>query len=299
MKHNLLSGGVLLAGVLAAGCTVTVDSQSQIVREEKRFTVSGVADLRLTTFDGSIQIQSWDKPDIVVEVEKRGSTRESVDALQIVSDQNGSTIELEVKRPRSETFSGVGFYRSASARLIVTVPRNTNLQARSGDGSIRVERVNGRIELRTGDGSIRAMDVVGDLVINTGDGSIAVSGAEGSLDVDTGDGGVNVAGRLNRVRLHTGDGSIVYRAEPESRMAADWTISTGDGGVTVYLPEGFSAVVDAYTGDGTVRSELNVSAEDDEEDRETRRRSLRGRLGEGGRSLRIRTGDGSIRIRPS
>lgn len=287
---------LIVVAVLASACVVHVDTEGQIVRDEKRFTVSGTPDLRIATFDGAIEVQSWDNPDVLVEIEKRGPTKEAVEALQIIATQDGPRIELEVKRPRSESFSGIGFHRTASARLIVSVPRNVSLIARSGDGSIRVERLNGRIELRTGDGSIRATDVSGEVLLNTGDGSVTVSGAEGRLDVDTGDGGVNVSGRLARVRLHTGDGSIVYRAEPESRMADDWEIATGDGGVTVYLPDGFGAELDAHTGDGTVRSDLKIFTSDDGEEQ---RRTLRGRIGEGGRSLRIRTGDGAIRLRAS
>ena len=56
----------------SAGCVVAVDSHSEIVREEKRFTVQGTPDLRVATFDGSIQIQAWDKPGVLVEIEKRG-----------------------------------------------------------------------------------------------------------------------------------------------------------------------------------------------------------------------------------
>jgi DUF4097 and DUF4098 domain-containing protein YvlB len=298
MKHVGLAAPLLAAAALGSACVVSLDSQGQIVREEKRFTVTDTADLRLTTFDGAIEIQSWDKPDIVIEIEKRGATKDAVDALQIVSSQNGNRIELEVKRPRSETFSGFGFYHSMSARLIVSVPPTINVIARSGDGSIRVERVNGRLELRTGDGSIRAADVGGELILDTGDGSITVEGARGRLDLGTGDGGVNVAGRFTGVKLHSGDGSIVYRAEPGSEMSEDWDITTGDGGVTLYLPTGFGAELDAHTGDGSIRSDLEaLSAPDDE--RGQNRRTLRARLGSGGKQIRIRTGDGTIRLRPS
>jgi len=296
MKSALGAPALLVLTTLTTGCVVHVDTEGQIVREEKRFTVAGTPDLHIATFDGAIEIQSWDKPDVLIEIEKRGATKEAVEALEVVATQDGSRIELEVKRPRRESFSGIGFYRGATARLIVSIPRQTDLRARSGDGSIRIERVNGRLELRTGDGSVRATDVAGEMVINTGDGSVTVSGAEGRLDVDTGDGGVNVSGRLGRVKLHTGDGSIVYRAEPESRMVDDWDITTGDGGVTIYLPEGFSADLDFHTGDGSVRSELKIAGPEEDE---KRRRSLRGRIGEGGRRLRIRTGDGAIRLRPS
>ena len=304
MKPAALGVGLALLGTLTSGCVVNVDTQAEIVREEKRFTVAGTPELHLITFDGSIEIHSWDKSEVLVEIEKRGPTRESVDALDIRTAQNGARIELEVKRPRAESFSGVGFHRTATAKLIVSLPRQTNVIASSGDGSISVERVNGRIELRTGDGSIRAADVVGDVLINTGDGSVTVNHAEGRLDIETGDGGVTVNGRNTRVKIHTGDGSITYRAEAESRMAEDWELTTGDGSVTVYLPGGFSAQVDAHTGDGSIRHELRIEGGDqgveidkDGEDRDERRRTLRGRIGDGGKTLRIRTGDGSIRLR--
>jgi hypothetical protein len=296
MRHALITGPLLALATLSAGCVVSVDSQGQITREEKKFSVTGTPDVRLTTFDGSIEIQSWDRPEVVVEVEKRGATKESVDGIQIESSQEGNLIHVEVKRPRSESFTGIGFNVSASARFIVSVPRNADIRARSGDGAIRIERVNGRLELRTGDGSIRATDLSGELVMQTGDGSVTVNGAEGRLDVDTGDGGVDVTGRLSGVKLHTGDGSIVYRAEPESRMAEDWDITTGDGGVTLYLPSDFGAELDVHTGDGGIRNELEITGGSGGE---KSRRTVRGRLGAGGRLLRIRTGDGSIRLRTS
>ena len=299
MKTSVLTGSLLAAAALGSACVVSVDSQGQIIREEKRYTVTGTPELRLTTFDGSIEIQAWDKPDVAIDIEKRGPTKEAVDALEVKSTQAGNRIELEVKRPRQESFSGFGFHQSASARLIVSVPRQVNVVARSGDGSITIEGVSGRLELRTGDGGIRASEVGGELILDTGDGSITVEGARGSLELDTGDGGVNVSGRLTSVKLHTGDGSIVYRAEPGTEMSDNWEITTGDGGVTLYLPTGFGAEIDAHTGDGSIRNDLDVSGASDSGDHDENKRTLKGRLGTGGRQIRVRTGDGTIRLRPS
>jgi len=293
MKSFTLCGALLAASCLASACTVTLDSQSEIVRDEKRFTIKGTPSVHVTTFDGSIHIQSWDKAEVLVEIEKRGPTREAVDALEVKSSQDGDTIEVEVKKPQS-TFRVVGMRLSPTARLTVWLPKRADVKARSGDGSIAIEHVNGRIELHTGDGSIRANDIAGELTLNTGDGSVTVDEAEGRLALDTGDGGVNVSGRLSGVRLHTGDGSIVYRAQPGTAMSEDWDITTGDGGVSLYLPSDFGAELDAHTGDGAIRNDLNVTSAGS---READRRTVRGRLGNGGRQLRIRTGDGSIRLR--
>ena len=298
MKSACLGAALAFSGVVASGCVVNVDTQAEIVREEKRFPVAGVPELHLTTFDGAIEIHSWDRPEVVVEIEKRGPTREAVDALEVGTAQKGQRVEVEVKRPRSERLSGVGFYHTPTAKLIVSVPRAANVVARSGDGSIHIERVDGRIELRTGDGSVRATEISGDVLIHTGDGSVTINDADGRLNIDTGDGGVTVNGRLRGLRIRTGDGSITYRAEPESRMDEDWDLSTGDGSVTVYLPKSFNAVLDAHTGDGSIRNELQIEGSQGDRGGE-RRRTLRGRLGEGGRSLRIRTGDGTIRLRAS
>jgi len=301
------AAGVLVPSIVLTGCMVSVDSQALIVRDEKRFTVRGTPEVRLTTFDGAIEVRSWDQADVRIEIEKRGPTREAVDALIIDSNQAGNRITLEVKPPKTETFRGFGLNRSSSAKLIVSVPQSADIVASSGDGSIRVEHLNGHLDLHTGDGSIRVVDVDGETTLNTGDGSVHVEGAKGKLDVDTGDGSVEVRGSLASVRLRTGDGSIVYRADENVKMADDWDITTGDGSVTMYLPADFSAELDAHTSDGGIRNELHVGgskaeANPDDHPRVLEpelksRNTVRGRLGDGGRVLKIRTGDGSIRLR--
>jgi DUF4097 and DUF4098 domain-containing protein YvlB len=189
----------------------------------------------------------------------------------------------------------VGLRQSPSARLTVWLPRRSDVTARSGDGSLSVQHVSGRIDLHTGDGTIRATGVEGDVSLTTGDGSVAADDVRGRLIVDTGDGAVNVSGNVSSVRLHSGDGSIVYRALDGTEMSDDWEITTGDGAVLLYLPESLGAELDAHTGDGGIRNDLKVSTVGAGE---ISRRTVRGRLGDGGRRIRVRTGDGSITLRP-
>ena len=275
MSRWALAGTFVFTCALCQGCIATLDSQSEIVREERRFPVKGTPTVRVATFDGNIQIQSWDQPAVLVEIEKRGPTRESVNEIEIKSSQDGDTVAVDVLRPRP-MFHVVGVRSSPKARLIVWVPRRSDVNARSGDGAIDVEHVSGRIDIHTGDGAVTADEV------------------EGRLLVDTGDGSVNVSGKVSSLRLHTGDGSIVYRALSGIEMADDWEITTGDGSVLIYLPRDFGAELDAHTGDGTIQNDLSFAAG---QAGEVSRRTVRGRLGEGGRRLRVRTGDGGIRLR--
>jgi DUF4097 and DUF4098 domain-containing protein YvlB len=286
-------------GSLAA-CEVNLNTEGLTTREKRTFPVSGQPDLTLETFDGSIEIHSWDRNEVEVEIEKRAMDQSLIDQMTVEAEQKGDTIVLRVKGPTRQEERGIniGVHISPSARLLVAVPRNLALQARSEDGSIRVEDLSGRISLDTRDGSVTADRVSGDLEIRSGDGSIRVDDAEGGLDVQTDDGSITLGGKATLVRARTGDGSVRVRIASGSVMSDPWDIQTDDGSVTVALPSGFNAEIDAETSDGTVRSshpDLQDPRGDSGED-ERRRRELRGRMGEGGPVLRIRTGDGSIRI---
>jgi DUF4097 and DUF4098 domain-containing protein YvlB len=288
----------VLAAVLTAGCgdiIIGADLGKYVEREEKHFSTSGKADVTLGTFDGSIEVRPWDKPDVQVIIEKRGRDKAAVDEIDIRAEQNGDHIVVEVKaRKGDHRGMNFGWNLSRSAKLIVSMPASADLIAKSGDGSIDVERITGRVEMRSGDGSIRAHDVGGDVTAHSGDGSIRIDGANGALNVDTGDGSIVLAGTLSAVRARSGDGSVTVRAETGSTSSADWDISTGDGSVTLELPDGFGAELDAHTGDGGIRmQDVTVSKVSGE----IRRNSVRGQIGAGGRMVRVRTGDGSITLK--
>lgn len=299
MKPLLLS----LAVLAFAGCEVNLNSEGVVSSETKRFAVSGVPELQLETFDGAIEVHSWDRDEVEVEVEKRAMEQRLVDAIKIDAQQDGQRITVRVTGPdesgeRRGIQVGVSF--SPSARLRVALPRNTQLTALTHDGSITIEDVEGKISLTTHDGSVRASRLAGDVTIRSGDGSIRVDRAEGTLDLETEDGSMTLRARPSVLRARTGDGSIRLELDPDTAMTGDWNLETGDGSVTLTLPSSFNATLDAETRDGVVRAREGLgidtaSREDDDRDRE-RRRSLRAALGTGGPTLRVRTGDGTIRI---
>jgi len=288
-------GLVLMAGWLVAGCDISVglDSNSPryVEREKKDFQVSGTPDLVLSTFDGSIEVRAWDRPEVSIEIEKRAADKQAADQIEVKATQSGNRVTLEVRQPNEG--GHFGFSVSRSARLIASVPRQANLDAHTGDGSIVIERVAGRVRLDTGDGSLKATELAGDLRAHTGDGSITLDRVDGRIDADTGDGSITLNGKLEGVRLKTGDGSVRVRAGDGSRMADDWDIHTGDGTITLQLPEPFDAELDAHAGDGHVS--VSSAAVKGEVSKDT----VRGQMGAGGRSLRITTGDGSITIAKS
>jgi hypothetical protein len=285
---------VALAALLGSACEVTVDGGPYSQHEDKRFQVAGTPDLSLTTFDGSVEVRAWDRPEVLVEIEKRASDKAQAEAIRVSAEQSGKAIRIEVRKPDGPQ-DGFGFRVSPSARIVASVPAHCNLAVRTEDGSIRVERVEGRIDLNSGDGSLRGIDLSGTINAHTGDGSMRFDNASGALDLESGDGGALLSGRLQSVRLRTGDGSVEVRALDGSAMTGDWEIRTGDGSLRLELPPSFSAVLDAETGDGSVRvrgfGEPERAGRSDESGGRLKRQ-----LGSGGKLLRLRSDSGSILV---
>ncbi len=295
MLRSLLAVGLAAVLLFVVGCVnISSENLGRIVkRDEKRFTVDGKPEVVLSTFDGSIEIRSWDRPDVLVVIEKQAATESAADAIEVVSAQQGDRVSVEVKMPANRRLSW-HWFGGGSARLVVSVPASSDVRATSGDGSIRLDRVNGRIALRSGDGSIHASSSSGNVSVSTGDGSIELDHVDGVLEASTGDGSVKMTGKLTSVHARSGDGSIVVHAEAGSSANADWELTSGDGSIALEIPDGFSADLDARTGDGGIHldgiSVANVTGA-------IKRNAVTGQLGTGGRAVRVRTGDGSITLR--
>ena len=140
------------------GCEVNLNTEGLSAREVKTFKVTGQPEIVLDTFDGAIEIHSWDKNEIEVEVEKRAMEQVLLDEIKIDAQQQGDKIILKVTGPSRAEHRGVtiGMHISPTARLRVAVPRSANINATSGDGSIRAEAIDGKIVLHTTDGSVVA-----------------------------------------------------------------------------------------------------------------------------------------------
>jgi hypothetical protein len=252
-----------------------------------RYPVKGAPDLHVKTDDGSVRIEIGAASEIDAGVTTEG-WRIAPGEVTITESQTGDRIDLEVRIPREHHGFGTG-HRSIT--VVLRVPKQADLDVHTGDGSIEAQSVSGRLSLSTGDGSITAEGLQGEIHLHSGDGSIRARGLTGRLEADTGDGHLDVRGRFDILNLHTGDGGIEAAVEPGSRLESEWSLRSGDGGITLRLPEGLGADLDAHTGDGGIVLEKPVTVAGT-----IREHAVRGKLGPGGLPLKIHTGDGSIRL---
>jgi hypothetical protein len=296
MRKSPILTSALGISVLALGaaCSIDVRGEGIVTREEKRFTVNGQLDLNLRTFDGSVQLKSWDRNEVLVEIERRAQDTPSAEALAVNATQEGSRIVIEAPEPRGRERIHFGSWQGPSVSFVVTAPRKLNAEVRTGDGSITAEDFAGAVALNSGDGSIRTRRIEGNLRARTGDGSIGITDGAGRVEADSGDGSIELAGRFEALDVRTGDGAVRLEVLDGSALKTDWSITTGDGSITLRLPRNLDAELDAHTGDGRIHADgiaARVEKSDDDD-----QGTLRTQIGKGGRSLRLRSGDGSINI---
>src|SRR5438552_15406656 len=130
---NFRVGGgaaVLAAVVCGPACMDIISAERFIDREEKRFTVSGKPDVSLSTFDGSIEIRPSDRQEVAVTIEKQAHDKEAASRIEVRAEQNGNRIVVDVRLPKTQHV--FGFHESAGARLIVSLPAASNIEAHRG-----------------------------------------------------------------------------------------------------------------------------------------------------------------------
>jgi hypothetical protein len=280
MRHA--SGLALAVLVLAPPAALRGDEWSH------QYPIRGRADLHVKTDDGSVTVEAADTAEVAARVTTKGWAI-SPEEVTITETQSGDRVDIEVRLPRHRHWWPSAGHREVAVTL--RVPRELDLDVRTGDGSVTLPAVSGNLQIFTGDGSITAEGARGVLRLRTGDGSIRATGIDGRLEADTGDGRMDVRGRFEALDLHTGDGGIVAEVEEGSRVSAAWQLRSGDGGITLRLPVSLGAEIDAHTGDGSIVFDLPVTVAG-----ELSRTNVRGRLGAGGPPIKVTTGDGSIRL---
>lgn len=271
----------------------------------KTYPVTGRPNVRVNTNDGSVRVTSGDNKQVELRVEYEGY--EMNKSLHVESRQDGDRVELTARVTGHWGFSWG--HNSRRLHIEVRMPKEGDLDAntgdgsveatslsgniivKTGDGSVKADTLSGNIDLHTNDGSIRVDSLKGEIRLHSGDGSIEGRSLDGKVNADSGDGHITLEGRFEALDIRTGDGSVNTRVLSGSKMGGSWNIRTGDGSVDIVLPGDFQANIDASTGDGHISLGMPVTVEGTFSNSQ-----IHGKMNGGGQQLTIHTGDGSIRL---
>ena len=256
------------------GLCLAVAAVSHADEWSKTYNITGKPDLRVQSSDANLHVDTWDKNTIEVHVTSN-HYKIGDGGITIYEHQNGDALEIELRYPHHHFPISI---QTGSYRVDVDIHMPHE----------------GRVNLRTGDGAIRLANFKGNMDLESGDGREDIDSVDGALHARTSDGRISASGRFDSLDLNTGDGRVEARALPGSTVASNWSIHTGDGSVTLQLPDNLAADVDLRTGDGHINVDVPVTVQGNLGDK-----NIHGKMNGGGNLLTVHTGDGSIRIERS
>lgn len=151
----------------------------------------------------------------------------------------------------------------------LNVPAQTQLTLKTGAGRQFIEGTELPLDAWSGAGSITVENVSGNAEIHTGAGSVEVRSPKGTLNAETGAGAVRAKGDPKR----------------------DWRIQVGAGSINLEVPLKASFDLEAQSGFGrvTVNPQLKL-------DGSVSSGRVYAKVGDGGPTVRLSSGAGSIRI---
>jgi hypothetical protein len=238
----------------------------------KSFTVGVRPTVQVDSNDGSVNVvTSADAKEVEFHVDYSGYEIDK--NLRIESQQSGNTVTLTARIIGTWHFT-LGNLRQL--RIEVRMPATAELRVQTGDGAIKVAKLNGSVDLHTGDGGIDVNDV------------------DGKISAVSGDGHISIDGRFDVLQARSADGRIRVRALKGSKLESGWNVNSGDGSIEVAIPNDLSADLDADSGDGRVTSEVPLTIHGT-----ISKSRVHGKLNGGGQTLTIHTGDGAVRLIPS
>ena len=208
-------------------------------------TFSPTGKITVENVNGDIDIQTWDRNEILIEGEKSAKTDEELKLIDLTIDLKESNTAIKVRLPkRSGLFSN---NIRASVSFKITVPAtvsldkiavvNSSVRIKDVRGSVNAESVNGRVSAHNLAGNVKLETVNGEIVaevssvaagqklsFQTVNGSIAVklpadTGADTQASVVNGiidcDFPLTVQGRIVGKKLSgkIGDGRATLSAE--------------------------------------------------------------------------------------
>ncbi len=200
-------------------------------------------------------------------------------------DAQGEFAPLEAVSASGDiVFSGLDAHlRSSSGEISVLAGRRMRVNTSSGD--CEADTVSGRFEFSSSSGDLTLGLARDSVRVRTASGDILIQRAARGLDGEASSGQIDVAEAGGPIRLVSTSGDVsVSAVAPFAGVEA----TTSSGELTVRLPRGAGARLEASTSSGSIDCSIPITLDRSD------RRTMSGRIGSGGPSVRLSSASGDI-----
>jgi DUF4097 and DUF4098 domain-containing protein YvlB len=259
--------------LLLAGCCL-------LAGENKTFEVGANPRLQLANVAGDIAVAPGKSGEIRIEYEK------SREEIEVVFEQQGDVVEVEVKYPSRHSGRG-------EVSFVVTIPPNTQVELESVSGNIRAGELGGGGKLESVSGNVTLRKASGEFELGSVSGNLILEESAGTFRLGSVSGNVTATG-LGKGQLSMESVSGNLRLE-SATLAGSYDLESTSGSVLIRHGKdaSYRADVETFSGDLDYPRTAGLELK---EGKYTPEKSLKGSYnGETG-SLRCETLSGNIRI---
>jgi hypothetical protein len=263
MKKQILIIGFMLLTffVVLSGCFEP--QTTEYFKEDYEANENTV--LKVTNLNGQIEVNTWDGDTISLNAIKKSTFgQEELDNVEINVIESENQIDIEVRYVGERT-------STPSVDMNIKVPT-----------FVYVDTV------MTSNGGVQISGIKGDVFATSSNGAVIIKNVDGYVTATTSNGRIDVSGTTGIKGLQSSNLGI--KAEVFD-FQDNISISTSNGGITVYINPLLNAIVDMSTSNGQISiSGISLNVTTDEEKHKV------GDLGEGGNTITITTSNGNINL---
>jgi hypothetical protein len=239
--------------------------------------------LELETFNGSVEIRSWDQNKVDVSGTKSAGTAALNALIKIDSHATADGVEVRAIHPNEH-------HGNMGVRFVVRVPHSFELdRITSSNGQVKVEDLDGAVRVHTSNGGIHLSQIKGNVDATTSNGAIELNELNGRAVLSTSNSHIQGDHLSGPVDATTSNGSIniAFATPPKSDIHAE----TNNSSIEISMPESSAVRVRASTSNSSITSDFDV-----DKSGTVSKDHLEGTIHGGGPMLDLHTSNGSIRL---
>jgi DUF4097 and DUF4098 domain-containing protein YvlB len=269
---------LLALSLLLAGCSINIGSCAMLAKHERQVVLSEPLQpgslLSAQTHNGSIKVKGTDVTDcnliatIVAHAATEDAAKELAERTKVKLEHIGSKLVAKIEAP------SLLFNQSVTVSFDVTLPKSTNLELISHNGTVEIATITGEVNATTHNGDVITCEVSGTAKLQTHNGSIECDKISGNVNLTTHNGNVNV--------------DYSQTAPP----VCDISMVSHNGNIKLIAPPNLSAAVQISTHNGSIKTDLPITVAG-----KINKNELQGTIGTGEGKLHLETHNGSITIR--
>jgi DUF4097 and DUF4098 domain-containing protein YvlB len=206
--------------------TPIVAAEAKPVETHRTLKVTGKPKVVVTnTAPGSVEVKTGPEAEVTVGLDLRRPEDLDWDILQ-----DGNTVTITCRSRVPSVFSWPMHFFSAGPRanIIVSVPKEADVDLENRIGGIVVSGVKGTLEVDSATGKVSMQDCEGTVKARTRTGSVNLENVNGTVYVRNSTGSIRFSGVLSKgenwFRTSTGSIELMLRGEPNLTVEASTTL---------------------------------------------------------------------------